>query len=64
MGHFEKKSLKMRIETMINLWNAETAAERFLTLTEKLLKNENTDSLFLDGPCSKAAILKNDWYQH
>lgn len=49
---------------MINLWNAETAAERFLTLTEKLLKNENTDSLFLDGPCSKAAILKNDWYQH
>ena len=49
---------------MINLWNAETAAERFLTLAEKLLKNENTDSLFRDGPCSKATILKNDWYQH
>ncbi len=63
-GAFRKKIAENAYETMINLWNAETAAERFLTLTEKLLKNENTDSLFLDGPCSKAAILKNDWYQH
>lgn len=61
---FRKKIAENAYETMINLWNAETAAERFLTLAEKLLKNENTDSLFLDGPCSKAAILKNDWYQH
>lgn len=63
-GAFRKKIAENAYETMINLWNAETAAERFLALTEKLLKNENTDSLFLDGPCSKAAILKNDWYQH
>lgn len=63
-GAFRKKIAENAYETMINLWNAETAAERFLTLAEKLLKNENTDSLFLDGPCSKAAILKNDWYQH
>ncbi len=63
-GAFRKRIAENAYETMINLWNAETAAERFLTLTEKLLKNENTDSLFLDGPCSKAAILKNDWYQH
>ena len=63
-GAFRKKIAENAYETMINLWNAETAAERFLTLTEKLLKNENTDSLFRDGPCSKAAILKNDWYQH
>ena len=63
-GAFRKKIAENAYETVINLWNAETAAERFLTLTEKLLKNENTDSLFLDGPCSKAAILKNDWYQH
>ena len=63
-GAFRKKIAENAYETMINLWNAETAAERFLTLTEKLLKNEKTDSLFLDGPCSKAAILKNDWYQH
>lgn len=63
-GAFRKKIAENAYETMINLWNAETAAERFLILTEKLLKNENTDSLFLDGPCSKAAILKNDWYQH
>ena len=63
-GAFRKKIAENAYETMINLWNAETAAERFLTLAEKLLKNENTDSLFLDGSCSKAAILKNDWYQH
>lgn len=63
-GAFRKKIAENAYETMINLWNAETAAERFLALTEKLLKNENTDSLFRDGPCSKAAILKNDWYQH
>ena len=63
-GAFRKKIAENAYETMIHLWNAETAAERSLTLAEKLLKNENTDSLFLDGPCSKAAILKNDWYQH
>ena len=63
-GAFRNKIAENAYDTMIYLWNAETAAERFLTLTEKLLKNENTDSLFLDGPCSKAAILKNDWYQH
>ena len=63
-GAFRKKIAENAYETMINLWNAETAAERFLTLAEKLLKNENTDSLFRDGPCSKATILKNDWYQH
>ncbi len=63
-GTFRRKIAENAYETMVNLWNAENAAERFLTLTEKLLKNENTDSLFRDGPCSKAAILKNDWYQH
>lgn len=48
--------------TIINTWNAEVAAERFLKLAEALQKGASTD-LFEDGPCSKAGRLKNDWYK-
>ena len=48
-------------QTLTEQWNAETAAERFLQLSEALLQGRSPE-LFEDGPCSKAEILKNGWY--
>ena len=48
-------------QTLTEQWNAETAAERFLQLSEALLQGRSPE-LFEDGPCSKAEILKNRWY--
>lgn len=45
--------------TIKNLWNPNVAAERFLNLAEGILEGNEVD--FLDGPCSKAKILKNEW---
>jgi len=53
---------KEAYQTLVNQWNAEIAAERFLQLSEALL-NGKSPELFEDGPCSKAGILKNGWYK-
>ena len=45
-------------ETMTTLWNADVAAARFLQLAERLNKGEMVESLFVDGPCSKAYVIK------
>ena len=54
---------KNAYETIVNMWNAKTAAERFILLTQNLIEKNNTDNLFADGPCSKAKIIKNNWYR-
>lgn len=46
--------------TLTDLWNAEVAAERFIELAENI-QSGNTYNLFEDGPCSKAAVLKDNW---
>ena len=45
-------------ETITTLWNAETAAQRFVHLCEKFLRGEKRPDLYEDGPCSKAPIMK------
>lgn len=50
-------------ETMISTWNAKTAASRFLQLSERLLSGEKNPELFEDGPCSKAEVLKDNWFK-
>lgn len=40
-------------ETMIGMWNAETAAERLMELSEALLRGEKHPNLFGEGPCSR-----------
>lgn len=50
-------------KTIADLWNAETAAERFLKLSKKLLSGDAAEEVFPTGPCSSAEIIKNDWYQ-
>lgn len=45
--------------TMTDEWNAETAAERLLNLSEKLLHGEKCVFPYTEGPCSKAQIIKD-----
>ena len=50
-------------QTISELWNAETAAERLLQLSQALLDGQDTHKLFADGPCSPAHPLREDWYR-
>lgn len=47
--------------SMTDIWNAETAASRLIDLYYDL-KDKGYSDRFLSGPCSKAPILKNEWY--
>lgn len=50
-------------QTMIEQWNGETAAKRFLTLCEALKDGDNTP--YDDGPCSKAErLFQWDMYKY
>lgn len=43
-------------ETITTQWNAETAAERVVALSETILNGENRPHIFEKGPCSLAQI--------
>ena len=47
--------------SLLHLWNADIAAQRLLQLADAL-ENQKSSELFTDGPCSKAEILKDGWY--
>lgn len=47
--------------TMEKQWNADNAVQRLLTLIEALKKGD--ESPFIDGVCSKAEILSNNWFE-
>lgn len=48
--------------TIVMEWNAEVAARRFVNLAEHILAGENHPDLYESGPCSKAEIIKDNWY--
>ncbi|MCR5474877.1 MAG: glycosyltransferase [Lachnospiraceae bacterium] len=52
---------KRAYEQMDEKWNPKEAANRVLGLYEALMRGEDTP--YEDGPCSKAGILKNNWYK-
>lgn len=61
----QNKELRHRMganaySTLKETWDAEIAANRLLTLCEKLKKNEEPP-VWKDGPCSHAKIIKNNW---
>lgn len=56
-----KKIGRKAYETLAEIWNAQTAAKRLLVLIEDLRNNKGTP--FLDGPCSRAERIKDDWYK-
>lgn len=49
-------------DTIVNIWNAEVAAKRFLVFAEKIKKYGYCD-LYKEGPCSEAVNLKNNWFK-
>ncbi len=51
-------------KTIAEEWNADVAAERLLVLTEHLLNGEKYPDLYESGPCSKAEILKDNWFDN
>lgn len=48
--------------TIVDLWNPEMAAERFLLFSQNILDTGKCD-LFQDGPCSRATIISNQWFR-
>lgn len=49
-------------KTIINEWNAEIAAKRFCELVENIDSGKK-EILYDHGPCSKALILKDNWFK-
>lgn len=49
-------------ETIMDEWNAEVAAERFVNLAGHILSGDSHPDLYASGPCSRAEIIKDDWY--
>lgn len=47
--------------TLKNEWNAGIAANRLIQLVKEI-QNKGECDLFKSGPCSRAEILKNNWY--
>ncbi len=58
-----KQMAKNAYKTMADEWNAENAAEKFLTLCEGMLGGKYKFFPFADGVCSKAKILKGNWFE-
>lgn len=50
-------------QTIKDLWNAEVATERFIQLAQAILDGDLSPDLFADGPCSRAEIIREDWYR-
>lgn len=48
--------------TITTEWNAETAAERFVMLSNAILSGNKSPNLFSSGPCSRAKVLADDWF--
>lgn len=60
----ERKEIgKAAYETMADQWNAENAAERLLNLCDAILANGKAPTLYPNGVCSKASVLKDNWYR-
>ena len=48
--------------TITELWNAQVAAERFIQLAQAILDGDPSPELFQEGPCSRAEVIREDWY--
>ena len=60
----ERKRLsKNAYKTMAEEYNPKNAAKKFVKLCERMLSGEYKPFPFEDGVCSKAEILKDNWYR-
>ena len=60
-GEHRRKIALGGYDAITRLWRAEVAAERFVSLSEKILAGEDVKALYESGPVSPAGIIKNDW---
>lgn len=58
--HYKKDVGKRAIQTICETWNAAQAASNLITLANYLNTNREPSSLV--GPCSKAEIIKDNWF--
>ena len=49
--------------TMIEMWNAENAAKRFIKLAQDISNGEKNPDIFETGVCSKAKKMRDDWFE-
>lgn len=56
-----KKLGENAYKTIIEKWNPETAAMRFIILAKAILNGNKNPDLFPDGPCSIAPIISDEW---
>ena len=56
-----KKMGKEAYNTIVKEWSPSVAVKRLLEVANSILKRETF--YYESGPCSKAAILKNNWYK-
>lgn len=54
----QKKLGAAAYETIVNEWNAETAAERLIALAEAILSGEKEPRFYKNGPCSVAEVIR------
>lgn len=54
---------KNAYNTLVEEWNAENAAEKFINLSKEILDSNKKPDLFEIGVCGKAHILKDNWYK-
>ena len=59
----QKEFGKIAYETIINEWNAEVAAYRFVNIAQHILDGEKHPDLYKSGPCSRTVIIKEDWFK-
>lgn len=55
---------KAAYEAMVDEWSPEIAAERLIEVSGRLIAGDNAPDLYESGPCSKAEILKDDWFAY
>lgn len=53
---------KSAYTTLCEQWNAENAADRLIKLSQKILNGNKSPEIYDSGVCSKAKIIKDNWY--
>ena len=59
-----KHICKNAYKTVTEMWNCDNTANRFVSLAKEMLSGNMSPELFESGPCSKAEIIEDNWYEN
>ena len=59
---FRQQVSKNAYDKIFNVWNPDKSTHRLIEIIEAII-NKTEIPEFKDGPCSKASVLKHDWYK-